>query len=91
MRLPLIQKTNGCADTVAVRTVGLLPGAVLLARIVNCSMHDPGGNASSFSGCVAVLLLNLLALPPATVVIVAVNVCVVGTIAVPVGIIVIVM
>ena len=91
MRLPLIQKTNGCANTVAVRTVGLLPGAVLLARIVNCSMHNSGGNASSFSGCVAVLLLNLLALPPATVVIVAVNVCVAGTIAVPVGIIVILM
>ena len=54
-------------------------------------MHNSGGNASSFSGCVAVLLLNLLALPPATVVIVAVNVCVVGTIAVPVAIIVIVM
>ena len=75
----------------AVRTVGLLPGALPLGRIVNCSTHNSGGNASSFSGCVAGLLLNLLALPPATVVIVAVNVCVVGTIAVPVAIIVIVM
>lgn len=75
----------------AVTTVGLLPEPVLLARIVNCSMHNSGGNASSFSGCVAGLLLNLLALPPATVVIVAVNVCVAGTIDVSVAIIVILM
>ena len=75
----------------AVTTVGLLPEPVLLARIVSCSMHNSGGNATSFSGCVAGLLLNLLALPPATVVIVAVNVCVAGTIGVSVGIIVIVM
>ena len=75
----------------AVSTVGLLPGAVVLARMVNCSTHDPGGKASSFSGWAAVLLLHLLALLPATVVIVAVNVCVVGTIAVLLGIIVIVM
>ena len=75
----------------AVTTVGLLPEPVLLARIVNCSMHNSGGNPSSFSGCVAGLLLNLLALPPATVVIVAVNVCVAGTIDVSVAIIVILM
>ena len=75
----------------AVSTVGLLPGAVVLARMVNCSTHDPGGKASSFSGWAAVLLLHLLALLPATVVIVAVNVCVVCTIAVPVAVIVIVM
>ena len=75
----------------AVTTVGLLPEPVLLARIVNCSMHNSGGNASSFSGCVAGLLLNLLALPPATVVIVAVNVCVAGTIDVSVATIVILM
>ena len=91
MGLPLIQKTNGCADTVDVRTVGLLPGAVLLERIVNSSVHNSSDNESSFSGCVAVLLLNLLALPPATVVIVAVNVCVAGTIGVSIGIIVILM
>ena len=54
-------------------------------------MHNSGGNESSFSGCVAGLLLNLLALPPATVVIVAVNVCVAGTIDVSVAIIVILM
>ena len=75
----------------AVTTVALLPEPVLLARIVNCSMHNSGGNPSSVSGCVAGLLLNLLALPPATVVIVAVNVCVAGTIDVSVGIIVILM
>ena len=75
----------------AVTTIGLLPEPVLLACIVNCSMHNSGGNASSFSGCVAGLLLNLLALPPATVVIVAVNVCVAGTIGVSIGIIVILM
>ena len=91
MHLPLSQNTNGCGGTLAVSTVGLLPGTVVLARMMNCSTHNPGGKATSFSGWAAVLLLHLLALLPATVVIVAVNVCVVCTIAVPVAVIVIVM
>ena len=75
----------------AVSTVGLLPGAVVLARMVNCSTHDPGGKASSFSGWAAVLLLHLLALLLATIVNVVVNVSLVCTIAVAVAVIVTVM
>ena len=91
MHLPLSQNTDGCGGTLAVSTVGLLPGTVVLARMMNCTTHNPGGKATSFSGWAAVALLHLLELLPATLVIVAVNVCVVGTIAVPVGIIVLLM
>ena len=72
-------------------TVGLLPGTVVLARMMNCSTHNPGGKATSFAGWAAVLLLHLLALLPATVAIVAVNVCVVCPITLAVDVIVIVM
>ena len=91
MLFPLSQNSNGCGDTLAVITVGLLPGTVIWARMMNCSTHNPGGKATSFSGWAAVALLHLLELLPATLVIVAVNVCVVCTIAVPVAVIVIVM
>ena len=72
-------------------TVGLLPGTVIWPRVMNYSTHNPGGKATRFSGWAAVALLHLLELLPATLVIVAVNVCVVCTIAVPVAVIVIVM